>query len=863
MIGRAAASVEASTPLDIVTALAASCLRVPIPVVEPDVPLARLGLDSLGCLDLAAGIEDALGRRVPADAIVESATVRSLCDALELGDAAADDGLVRMRADAVLPDDVRPARRVGHGTDLRRSRAILLTGATGFLGAALLRELLRQTEARIICVARSTREPAVRRVERLTDALSIDPARIETIDGDLALGAAGLDEAWGSLVDRVDAICHAGASINWVTPYGGLRNVNVLATRDLLRLACEAGAAFHFVSSLSVCYATNGPTRVDERFQAAHSLDGLHFGYAQSKAVAEALVVQARRRGLRTRIYRPAIISGDSVTARFNPDDLLSMLIAGCVRMKTVPDLDWTLDALPVDCVADAIVRLSGAGASTLHLAHPRPRHWREVALWMRLYGYDVRLVAYQDWTEQLRHEAATDVTHPLRALRSFFLDRPREGLSIPELHENRRRPHTVAAKSLRLLSRAGGHVVPLDAGLMDRYFDAFVRERRLPAARTAHGPRRNGHATPDALARDLLEEAGLAARTVTVRASGFEHSIISELTAWRSGSCHGIFHVNADGRDLVLKIKPHARDAVAVGQSLADLCGAPLGSAYERWGSALGIEEGHAREIAVYRDTDPRIREYLPEVFATRVDEPSGVWALLLERVPDTPSRWFPSHVDAAIDGLTDLHARWCGRTDDLLGHPWIGRVRRTQDLIEMRPLWETLVNHAAPLFVACAGAAVPELARDFIVGAADWRPDADALPQTLIHNDFNSRNIRLRRRQGQWTLCAFDWELATIGAPTRDLAELLCFVCPANATPRQVDAWIERHRAALSLRTGSLIDPIRWRDGLAAALRELLIDRLAVYALVHRVKPQPFLPRVLRTWLRLFRMLGDAISA
>src|SRR5213076_1282094 len=103
--------------------------------------------------------------------------------------------------------------------------------------------------------------------------------------------------------------------------------------------------------------------------------------------------------------------------------------------------------------------------------------------------------------------------------------------------------------------------------------------------------------------------------------------------------------------------------------------------------------------------------------------------------------------------------------------------RVRRTQDLIDMRPLWETLVDHAAPLFVASAGSAVPELARDFIVGAADWRPDADALPQTLIHNDFNSRNIRLRRRQGGWTLCAFDWELATIGAPTRDLAELLCF--------------------------------------------------------------------------------------
>ena len=47
------------------------------------------------------------------------------------------------------------------------------------------------------------------------------------------------------------------------------------------------------------------------------------------------------------------------------------------------------------------------------------------------------------------------------------------------------------------------------------------------------------------------------------------------------------------------------------------------------------------------------------------------------------------------------------------------------------------------------------------------------------------------------------------------------------------------------------------------ASSLCELLIDRLAVYALVHRVKPQPFLPRVLRTWSMLFGMVHDAIPA
>ena len=49
-------------------------------------------------------------------------------------------------------------------------------------------------------------------------------------------------------------------------------------------------------------------------------------------------------RGLPVRIYRPALISGDSRTGAFNRDDILTTLIRGCVHMGAAPDLDWTLD---------------------------------------------------------------------------------------------------------------------------------------------------------------------------------------------------------------------------------------------------------------------------------------------------------------------------------------------------------------------------------------------------------------------------------------------------------------------------------------------------------------------------------------
>jgi len=374
-VTRAAGDTIAPDLVPLVAAAAARWLRLPLDRVGSDVPLARLGLDSLGCVEFGAELETALGIEVPADALVESATIRSLCAALG-GQVERGSAIDLMRADAELGADI-VARPVAGAASLASARHVLLTGATGFLGSTLLDLLLTRTDARVTCLVRPVPAPGT------------PGERVEIVPGDLTRPSAGLSrDDWGRLVDSVDAVCHVGASINWIAGYDALRDVNVLGTREMLRLAAEADASFHFISSVSVCYSTVGPRTADERHHPLDAIDGLHYGYAQSKAVAESLVRQAAARGLRARVYRPALISGDSRTGRFNGDDMLSRLIAGCVRMGAAPDLDWRLDALPVDSVAELILALSGdSSGGVWHLAHPQPRHWRECVLWMRLYG--------------------------------------------------------------------------------------------------------------------------------------------------------------------------------------------------------------------------------------------------------------------------------------------------------------------------------------------------------------------------------------------------------------------------------------------------------------------------------------------
>lgn len=602
------------------------------------------------------------------------------------------------------------------------------------------------------------------------------------MQGDLTLPRAGLsDDDWRRLVARTDAVCHVGASINWVAGYDALRDVNVLATLEMLRLAAEAGASFHFISSASVCYSTRGPRRVDERHDPFDTMDGLHFGYAQTKAVAESLVRQADALGVLTRIYRPALISGHSRSGRFNFDDMLSRLIAGCVRMGAAPDLDWRLDALPVDTVAALILGLSGGSSGDAwHLAHPQPRHWSECVLWMRLYGYDVTLLPYREWTERLRR-ASVAADHPLRPLRSLFLDERSEDLTIPELHEQPRAPRLETARTSAAIACAGIEIAPLDAELMDRYFTAFVEDATLPPPPV----------------RRVGRQTGIDAAALGVRPFAAGHSIISELTAWQSGGSCGLDRVRGAGaRGLVLKVLPHADDVRTVGEALAGICGERLGASYRELGEGLGILNSHEREVALYRDADPAIRLHAPDVIATHADPDSRAWAVLIEDLSgarlldsvDDPEAWTIEDVHAAIDGIAAVHGAWHNRVEKLRTQAWMAPMRTAGSMEAMAPLWRALADHAAPMFATWTGGSLPPQQRVLIDRIADWRPALDAAPQTLVHNDFNPRNICLKPaehglvppkrstgpreggpvppkgsrglREGGWRLCAYDWE-------------------------------------------------------------------------------------------------------
>ena len=117
------------------------------------------------------------------------------------------------------------------------------------------------------------------------------------------------------------------------------------------------------------------------------------------------------------------------------------------------------------------------------------------------------------------------------------------------------------------------------------------------------------------------------------------------------------------------------------------------------------------------------------------------------------------------------------------------------------MLPLWRAMYDQYRIDFPQWVDDATYDRATAVIDATPKWWAELVAMPRTLVHNDFNPRNIALRKGSG---LVAYDWELATVQVPQRDLVDLLAHVLGPDASPESVDHFVEFQRRALESASG-----------------------------------------------------------
>lgn len=388
--------------------------------VHAEEPLHQaLGADSLAIAEILGAASSMLGRDVPLSSWFEARTLADLARRLDAGILGARPALDEQpRGDLDLP---LPSREDGPAARVPFQR-VLLTGATGLLGAHLLEALLARSTAHVVCLVRAPSDEAaatrVREAVARHAIVDLDPTRWTALAADLAAPDLGLPpERRRDLAIDVDAVVHAAAAVNWLQPYEALRAPNVLGTLEMLALAASGRRKpFHFVSTISTA-RPDGDESSQLPFEQARSAGG----YGLSKWVAEELVRRAGERGQPIAVYRPAMITGHSRRGIGNPDDYVHRYLRAMLTTGRYLDAPGErIDMTPVDFVAQAIVALMLAhpeGGVTHHLSNiDQSMTYADLGRAAASAGYPCSPAAYAEFRALAIAPGA-----PLRALAAYF----------------------------------------------------------------------------------------------------------------------------------------------------------------------------------------------------------------------------------------------------------------------------------------------------------------------------------------------------------------------------------------------------------------------------------------------------------
>ena len=314
---------------------------------------------------------------------------------------------------------------------MSEASSVLVTGATGFLGAFLLDELLRITgqDTRYYCLVRDQNSERGRPGNRVLENLKFyglagqsEEDRIIPVMGDLTQPRLGLKDAeYRELADKIDLIFHCAASVNYAYPYSAAKPHTVGGTLEVLKFACiSTTKPVQYISSNGI-FPGGDDVPYLENNQIDGFLDRMEGGYNQAKWVAERLVWSAVSRGLPACIFRPGNIGHHSATGAFNPNDFLSLIMKACARLGCAPLApDWFFEMTSVDFLASAITRIADDArhfGKVYNVVQQDPVPADRVFAYMESQGYVTERVPIGEWKSRLEGMADRDEDMELKVL--------------------------------------------------------------------------------------------------------------------------------------------------------------------------------------------------------------------------------------------------------------------------------------------------------------------------------------------------------------------------------------------------------------------------------------------------------------
>lgn len=384
------------------------------------------GGDSLRAIEYVAKAHNE-GIEFTLQSVFDYPTIRGLCGFIENGEArrvvySADDFLKFneiLRRNVVDESFVPVKKSLGN---------VLLTGATGFLGAHILDCLMKNENGKIYCLIRSQKQDDRR--GRLCETLNYYfgnayvnemGKRIIPIIGDVE--RIGLSD---NIPYDVQTVIHTAATVKHYGSYDYFRNVNVLGTENVIAYAQKCNARLIHISTISV----SGNSLADEievyRFEKEKDFDetSLYIGqplenvYIHSKFEAEIEVLNAILNGLDAKIVRVGNLTNRQSDFKFQPNyrenAFLTRVKAG-LELGLFPDylLPLYSEFSPIDATADGVVKIAQYAdkQNIFHLNSNKPIYFNKLLDVLQKLNIQMETISGREFNDTLQQFAKSSNT--------------------------------------------------------------------------------------------------------------------------------------------------------------------------------------------------------------------------------------------------------------------------------------------------------------------------------------------------------------------------------------------------------------------------------------------------------------------
>lgn len=267
-----------------------------------------------------------------------------------------------------------------------------------------------------------------------------------------------------------------------------------------------------------------------------------------------------------------------------------------------------------------------------------------------------------------------------------------------------------------------------------------------------------------------------------------------------------------------------------------------------------LEYKDCHLKEAYLYKMLAENGLNVTPKFWGNYAQPAREIYTLVVELLKESelkfyntenkPQAWDAAHIKSVIRTITDIHIALSNLDKDKIPaelkpfEPWKAKPLYTKFAEIMQLEYEDEQWHDLP---------------QRLLGFIDEMESLHQkikVPKTIVHNDFNTRNIAIR--QGG-EVCIYDWELAMYNFPHRDVVEFLSFAMPLDFEEQAMLEYMKYHYSLNNTK-------LSWEDWKAAyiySLKEYLATRVSFYMTGKILMNYLFADRIFQNSFRMIDIL------